>query len=329
MSLDLNALAGSTAWQGAGVAIPDGSTSDQAIKLAGLDWDVETAPIVTNDQKKTSVDDYRVTRRMQDNAILGVVPKRFKPIQNREAFTMFDNVISQGRMGLTAAGQMRGGSRVFIVAKMPDVLEIGKGIGDIDVVERYLLLSNAHDGTRPLQMVFTPIRVACENTLNLALNVEKSGDEKTKLAPRARILHNSKAGFMMKQAEKTMGKALQYYTKFGEFSEVLYRKQLGTAQVKNIIAEVFPPNKKRETTPAIVGHRTMVEDLFTSGKGHEKIAGSAWALINAFAEYADHGYATRKANKTNDPAERSYSIWMGGALGMKQRATNVIAEAVV
>lgn len=329
MSIDIKAFAGLSAWQGAGVALPDGVTADQAIKLAKLDWNVETAEIVTNDQKRTNVDDHRVTRRIEDNAILGVVRKRYKPIQNAEAFGLFEGVARQGRVGFTAAGEMRGGSRVFIVAKMPDVLEVGKGIGNIDVVERYLLLSNAHDGSRPLQMVFTPVRVVCENTLNMALNVKKTGDKKTRMAPRVRILHNSKAAFQMKQAEKAMGAALVYYTKFGEFSEALYRKQVSGGQVTNIVNEVFPPNKEKEVTPAIAEHRRQVENLFVAGKGHDKIAGSAWALINAFAEYADHGFAIKKAVKEKEPSERAYSIWMGGSQNLKQRANNVVSEAVL
>jgi len=68
--------------------------------------------------------------------------------------------------------------------------------------------------------------------------------------------------------------------------------------------------------------------LFTDGKGHDKISGSAWALFNAFAEYADHGLSLRAIKKHNDPADRSYSIWMGGAKNLKQKATKIISEAV-
>ena len=325
---DLAAYAGTAPWKGAGTVIPENSTGHEAMVTAGLNWDVETAKIVTNDQKRTSVDDYRVTRRIQDNTILGIVGQRYKPIQNRDAFGLFDGVVRQGRIGYTAAGEMRGGSRVFIVAKLPGVLEVGKGVGDVDLVERYLLLSNAHDGTRPLQMVFTPVRVECENTLNMALSIRKA-DKVTKLAPRVRIHHTEKAALLMKEAEKTMGKALAYYEKFGEFAGFMYGKQLGTAAVRNIVAEVFPPNKQKETTPTIAHHRNEVERLFVDGKGHEKIAGSAWALVNAFAEYADHGLAPKRAVKTKDAADRSYSIWMGGALGIKQRANTVISEAVM
>lgn len=318
-------------WQGAGTELPPDISAEQAMKLAKLDWDVETAPIITNDQKRTDVDRWRVTRRVQDNTILGVVHKGYKPIQNRDAFGLFDRVVSTGRMTpWTAAGELAGGSKVFIVSRLPGMMEIGKGVGPVDEVERYLLLANSHDGSYPLRMVFTPVRVMCENTLALALHTEKSGDKITKIAPQVAVKHTKGNELQMRVAEKTMGAALRYYEKFGDFAGCLYSKQLGSDQVRGIVETVFPPNKHKEVTPNIVGHRTSVERLFVEGKGHEKIAGSAWALLNAFAEYADHGYSLKKDKEGSvDFGARSKSIWMGGAKVLKNKATEAISKAVL
>jgi len=321
--------AGQVPWHGIGTALPEEVNAEQAIKLASLDWDVETAKIVTNDQKRTAVDDYRVTRRIQDNAILGVVKKSFKPIQNRDAFRLFDSVVGEGKAVYHTAGSLQGGSKVWILSKLPGVMEIGKGVGNIDEIERYLLLSNAHDGTRPLQMLFTPVRVVCSNTLGMALDIRNGSDKVTRLAPRVTIAHNIKAKQHMKEAGRMMKAALNYYEKFGDFANFLYARQVNTVQVKNIISEVFPPNQKREVTPTIAQHRMAVEDLFVSGKGHDKIAGSAWALFNAFTQYADHSWAVSAAKKSKEPADRAYSIWMGGAKGLKQRSGRIIGEATM
>lgn len=318
---------GQVPWHGLGKKLDNLATSAEAIVAADLDWEVETAPIVTADQKRTSVDDWRVTRRLTDNAILGVVKKSFKPIQNREAFNLFDSIVGAGAAVYETAGSLRGGSRVFILSRLPGVIEVGKGVGPIDEIVRYLLLSNAHDGSRPLVGLFTPVRVVCSNTLDMALKVS-SGDDVTKFAPRFSIRHSSKSELKMKESARMMKAALNYYEKFGDFANFLYKKQVNTVQVRNIISEVFPPNKKREVTPTILGHRSVVESLFTSGQGHDKIAGSAYALWNAFTQYADHGLAAKAASKAEEPSEKAYSIWMGGAKGLKQKATNVIAEVV-
>lgn len=323
--------AGEVPWHGLGTSLPLEVSSEEAIRLSGLDWDVELASIVTDDQKRTGVDQYRVTRRTTDNLILGVVKSTFKPIQNRAAFGMFDGVVGTGRAIYHTAGALQNGSKVWILAKLPGAMVIGGK----DEVDRYLLLSNAHDGTRPLQMLFTPVRVVCANTLGVALGRRKEdmvedegGEEKEawdRWAPRVAIRQNAKAEQKMKEAERCMKKALQYYEKFGDFANFLASTQLRNNQVGNIVAEVFPPNKKKELTPTIMYHRGEVFRLFEEGKGHDQIAGSAWALFNAFAEYADHSWAFRSV-RTDDSTEqqvqdRSYSVWMGGARSLKQRAT--------
>ena len=327
MSADVEMMAyvGKTPWHGLGKEYPEGTmvASSQMIVDAGLDWDVEVAKIVTNDQLRTAVDSKRVVRRVTDQAILGIVNAGWRPIQNKDAFTMFDNTIIKGHARYETAASLQGGSKVFILAKMPEVIEIGKG----DPVERYLLLSNAHDGTRPLQMLFTPVRVVCSNTLAIALRFS-SGDHVTKIAPRVAIKHSANnQKFLMKEAERVMGAAVQYYEKFGDFAKFLASKQVTTDVAETILEIMFPPNKKEEITPTIQDHRDSVEHLFMEGKGQDipSIKGSAWALLNAFGEYADHGFVFR-SKKCKEPQDRAYSIWMGGAKGLKERAGKVISR---
>lgn len=306
---------GQVPWHGLGKPLESGITVPEMVKMCNLDWTVETAPIVTNDEKATKVASHRVTRRMSDNAILGIVKKGFVPIQNTRAFEVFDNVIGKKAI-IETGGSLEGGAKVWALAKLPGVIDVA---GTGDVVEKYALLSNAHDGTRALQMLFTAVRVVCSNTLSLAI-----GDRKSRMAPNVKIRHNKNAEMKLDDAERYMAAAVKYYERFGDFTGFLAQKQLRGQQVKNIIAKVFPPNKQEIVTDAIAEHRVNVEHLFVEGKGHSVIAGSAWALINAFAEYADHDLAGKK--KTNDA--RANSIWFGAARGLKQKATNVIVSAV-
>lgn len=309
-------VAGQT-WDEAGTFVAE-CTVKEAVKKADLDWQVEAAPIVTDDQKATAIDKYNITRRVDNNAILGIVKAGFKPIQNMEAFSMFDRVI-QGKAIINTAGQLQGGSKVWMLARMPDLIEVSKD----DPIEKYMLLSNSHDGRRPLSVLFTPVRVICENTLNLAL-----GEGKNKFAPSVSIKHDADSTVKMKEAERVMAHAFAYFDKFKTFVEYLTEKQMVEERIKTIIEHVFPPNKKLIVTQKIANHRLQVRRLFDEGKGHDKIAGTAWALVNAFGEYADHSLAVDK-NKEDFRANQMRSIWFGAARGLKQRATNTVLRAVL
>lgn len=330
MSAEVEALLlrGTPAWHGLGDIFPQDAeiTKQDVIVHGGLDWEVELAEIMTNDQVKTAIDDYRVTRRKTDNAILGIVRKGWTPIQNKDAVGVFDQVVHEGHAKYESAGSLRGGSRVFVLAKLPEPLLL---LNKKDVVDRFVLLSLSHDGHRPLQMLCTPVRVVCSNTLTMALQVPRAGEEAkwTRFSPRINISHNMDAKFKLKEAGKVMGRALQYYRLFGEFSEHLTKQQVQPHVLKHVIGAVFPANFKQEVTPTIQEHRLAIESLFEAGVGQEieGVPGTAWALLNAFTEYSSHGYPLRN-KKLKTASDRAYAVWMGPGRNLNERAGKVLSQ---
>ena len=149
-------------WHGLGTIIQEACTSKEALHLAGLDWEVKQEPVVYKGTKTG----HQFNIRSSDDTVLGVVGGRYKPVQNADAFAFTDELIG-GDVRYETAGSLANGKRVWMLAKMPDTKILD------DVVEPYLCLTNGHDGFSSMKVCMTPVRVVCQNTLNMALKGAK------------------------------------------------------------------------------------------------------------------------------------------------------------
>ena len=149
-------------WHGLGTIVEEAPDSETALKLAGLDWMVEQRQLYTEFGK--NVPGYKVNIRDKDEQILGIVTDRYKVVQNTEAFAFTDNLLGEG-VKYETAGSLQGGKRVWILARLPrEYIMSGERITP------YLVFSNTHDGSGAVKVAITPVRVVCNNTLNLALS---------------------------------------------------------------------------------------------------------------------------------------------------------------
>jgi len=153
---------GATPWHGLGEKLEDAPTISEAIEASGLDWEVGTKDLVTKDGVDVPA---RATYRKSDGSILGVVGPRYVPLQNKDAFEWFQPFIDAGECSLHTGGSLSNGQKVWALAQLNrDPSEIVAG----DEVQKFILLSNSHDGTTAIRVGYTPIRVVCVNTLAFA-----------------------------------------------------------------------------------------------------------------------------------------------------------------
>ena len=163
---------GKTPWHKLGIPLDNPPTIEEAIKLANLDWEVTKVPTFYKSYKSgkgwlhsNNIETGYFVTLKDDETILGNVSKRYEVLQNIDAFSPFSVLLDNG-YNLETAGAVRNGRMVWILAKKDE--ETVK-VGD-DVIERYALLMNSHDGSTPVFLQPTNVRVVCANTLDFALS---------------------------------------------------------------------------------------------------------------------------------------------------------------
>jgi phage/plasmid-like protein (TIGR03299 family) len=221
------------AWHNLGQIIQDYPTSAEAILHAGLDYEVEKRKLFTPSLQDSilEVPNYFSTVRTDNNAVLGVVGKDYQIVQNRDAFSFFDSIVDGDGMLYETAGALGNGERIFITAKLPNYIRVGKD----DLIEKYLFLTTSHDGSGSITAAFTPIRIVCANTLNAALRNQSNT---------VRIRHTSNAKQRLEQAHKVMGLADTLSKQMEDIFNNWTKVRITDKQVKKLIQSALAPSKE-------------------------------------------------------------------------------------
>lgn len=282
---------GEKPWHGLGREIKNCPTSEDAIKVAGLDWEVIPKPIY--DGQGRELKGYKVNQRSSDGKNLGIVTDRYKIVQNKDAFAFTDALLGQG-VTYETAGSLESGKRVWMLARLEDRLMTE------EKMENYLVFTNSHDGTGAVRVACTSVRVVCNNTLNLALSEASrhwscahKGDIQSKL---------DEARYTLVNAERYM-KALE--EEFGE----LKLKRVTESQVKNMTEKLLELEfdslyKKAIKTGKVVDFKEAVRQQKFEDKLNRKrtdilniyfdkpdLRGTehtAFRFVNAVSDYATH-----------------------------------------
>ena len=186
-------------WHGLGECVAEALTSKEALKLAGLDWNVIQKNVLTEDG--IYVPGFKVNVRDSDEKVLGIVTNRYKVVQNRDAFSFTDALLGEG-VRYETAGSLLGGKKIWLLARLPrEYIVTGERISP------YLVFSNSHDGSGAVKVAVTPIRVVCNNTLNLALcTAQRSWS----------MIHTGNIKNKIQEAEDTLFMADQYMSELGK-----------------------------------------------------------------------------------------------------------------
>lgn len=207
------------------------------------------------------------------------------------------------------AGVLGNGERIWILAKLPGFIKV-RGQ---DIVNKYLLLTNSHDGSSLVRAKLTPIRVVCSNTLSMAL----SGSEEE-----VRIRHTPSAIDNLKQAHQLLGFTNQLYQQLGEIFKAMSLKKVTEKQLLDYVNGLIPDNEEAESKTRSENIRNRILELHENGVGAHLSRGTVWGMYNAVTEYTDHTLHTQ------NPMRRLNAVWFGGGDRLKQKAFTLAKEII-
>ncbi|MCM1251683.1 MAG: DUF932 domain-containing protein [Clostridium sp.] len=272
-------------WHGLGTKVEEALSSAEALQTAGLDWQVVQEPIYTDDG--SMIPGYKANIRDSDRKALGVVSERYKIIQNREAFAFTDALLGSG-VRYETAGSLQEGRRVWLLARLPREYIISG-----ERISPYLVFSNTHDGSGAVKAALTPVRVVCNNTLNLALHTAKRSWS---------MIHTGNIMDKIQEAEETLFMAEEYMDSLGKEIERLSGQKISDGQIKEYIEQLLPVEKDATAIQEknILKLREDMKRRYYDAPDLQEVGNNAYRLINAVSDFATHARPLRRTPNYNE-----------------------------
>lgn len=308
-------------WHRLGTVLPDLMTAEQALDAAHLArWNVRKKdlwiagdPVLTADGvsegRAIKVDGKFATVRTnpingQEN-VLGVVGDQYTVIQNEEHAELLNTLVQESGAHFETAGALFGGRQTFISMKLPRKIELTGLHGNRDVTELYLIARNSHDGTSAFQLLISPVRPVCMNTIRAAISQMVSSFS---------IRHTTNAKANIEIARQALGMTTRYVDTLEVKMQAMIQREVTKVEATDTLRKVF----KFEDVPG-VSDRTRrsqnerigdVIKLWTSSPTITGFHESAFGLYQSVVEWTDHFAPV--SGKGNPAVLRAERIAKGG-----------------
>lgn len=296
------AYRGEKPWHGFGFTIDESDDVDTIRQKAGLGFDVVTAPMQYRvDQQfigsvpmlpaeKVGAFDYPSRNALLRNDtfdVLGMVSGDYHIVQPATVFAFFTQLLAKDGIKIETAGALRGGARIWAMAKIDDAFEI---MGDR--LFPYVLCSTSYDGSMCTSAALTPTRVVCNNTITIAGAYKTESD-----ANSYRVPHNR--AFSISEAHGKLGLDLDAWKAYCKQVADLARFTVSPEQALEFfynVAELGDKIVRNADSGAVVSFpeptRVVKQfvNAFRNGPGSElaSASGTAYGLLNAVTYYQDH-----------------------------------------
>jgi phage/plasmid-like protein (TIGR03299 family) len=317
------------AWHGLGTTVEQSLNSTEAIREAQLDYEVSKCPVYAKfpddlvskvNKKGDIVPDVFATVRTDTGEILGSVGNRYEIVQNTDAFDFVDNIVGSKEAIFETAGALGKGERIFLTAKLPDNIRIKS---TDDIIKMYFLFTSSHDGSGVLKAGLTPVRVVCNNTLQLALG---------RLQNSISLRHTKSIHDKLKIGRELMGMYKAYNMEFADtlshLANIPITNNIVDTTIKSILftdAELAELGKSNIMINPDISTRkkNSYADIITyidKGVGQEFHHGTALWLYNGISSYFNN-YKNYKNEE-----DRFVQLTEGKAMKDTQKAFNQLLQ---
>ncbi|CAB4185449.1 LGT_TIGR03299, phage/plasmid-like protein TIGR03299 [uncultured Caudovirales phage] len=221
--------------------------------------------------------------------VLSVVGSRYKTVQNEDLFAFADN-LHDGNPDVywESAGSLKNGRVVYGSLAIPRTMILDPK-GAADETKLYLIVWTSHDGSVAVQSAITPVRVMCQNTLNLAMKKAKQS---------FKIRHTQTVDGKIAAAREALGLTFSYFDEFEKQAQELFQIEVDNKKFSQIINTLYPKPEKdaKGSIKKWENKVVLLDDLYHNSPTNANIKGTAWGVVNALTERLDYYRTARKGS---------------------------------
>ena len=344
------AYSAATPWHGLGTRVVPGTSPEDMLRAANLDWQVEMRSLAvsqsnadgTRQWAHAPMSKFKAVMRSDNGECFGVPTKRYNPVQNIEVARFFADFADASAAELQVLGALEGGRKVWALARVQADYQIKS---EHDEQLGYVMLATSHDGSLRTVAMGTAVYVVCWNTMQSALarvggyrHVGKTDARKALYS----LKHTGKFDASAKQeAAKVVGLVREQQQATAEmarqFAQIrldgqgrieFVRRLLGgesileqiatesTANLLDSIVESHGSDGKRNAEETRVGRAILDAILESPGAHLDGRKDTLWGAINGVTYYADH-----ERGRTQDSTLSG--AWFGQGAELKANAVSV------
>ena len=257
--------------------VEDAMTSEEALKKAKLDFDVVQEPVY--DVYGKVIPGYRANYKSDDRTLLGMVSGRYKVVQNTESFAFTDALIGD-KCRYETAGSINNFRTTWLLAQLEPRNYLG------DRFNNYLCFMNSHDGSGAIKVCVTPVRVVCQNTLNMAIRTAKRSFS---------IKHIGNIESKLQAANDTLKLSDDYLTNINLEYMKLAKAKMTAKKVEQLWEQLFPIDKEKDTQRKITMMETQRQAMREAYKADDlaNFVGTGYGVINAVSDMVSHSEPMR------------------------------------